>query len=50
MGIILSNLSNGSLLGLDELYQILHVPLIRRNVYSRAGEYIGGALAKAADD
>ena len=48
--IFLSNLTNGSLLGLDELYQILHVPVIRRNAYSRAGEYIGGASAEAADD
>jgi CubicO group peptidase (beta-lactamase class C family) len=48
--IFLSNLTNGSLLGLDELYQILHVPVIRRNAYSRAGEYIGGASAEAADE
>ena len=48
--IFLSNLTNGSLLGLDELYQILHVPVIRRNAYSRAGEYIGGASAEASDD
>jgi len=48
--IFLSNLTNGSLLGLDELYQILHVPVIRRNAYSRAGEYIGGASAEAAEE
>jgi len=48
--IFLSNLTNGSLLGLDELYQILHVPVIRRNAYSRAGDYIGGASAEASDD
>jgi CubicO group peptidase (beta-lactamase class C family) len=48
--IFLSNLTNGSLLGLDDLYQILHVPVIRRNAYSRAGDYIGGASAEAADD
>ena len=48
--IFLSNLTNGSLLGLDDLYQLLHVPVIRRNAYSRAGEYIGGVSAEAADD
>jgi CubicO group peptidase (beta-lactamase class C family) len=48
--IFLSNLTNGSLLGLDELYQLLHVPVIRRNAYSRAGDYIGGASAEASDD
>jgi CubicO group peptidase (beta-lactamase class C family) len=48
--IFLSNLTNGSLLGLDELYQILHVPVIRRNAYSRAGDYIGGASTEAADE
>ena len=48
--IFLSNLTNGSLLGLDELYQLLHVPVIRRNGYSRAGDYIGGASAEASDD
>lgn len=48
--IFLSNLTNGSLLELDELYQILHIPVIRRNAYSRAGEYIGGASAEAADE
>ena len=48
--IFLSNLTNGSLLGLDDLYQILHVPVIRRNAYSRAGEYIGGASAEAAEE
>jgi CubicO group peptidase (beta-lactamase class C family) len=48
--IFLSNLTNGSLLGLDELYQLLHVPVIRRNGYSTAGDYIGGASAEASDD
>ena len=48
--IFLSNLTNGSLLGLDDLYRLLQVPVIRRNAYSRAGDYIGGASAEAADD
>ena len=48
--IFLSNLTNGSLIGLDDLYRLLQVPVIRRNAYSRAGDYIGGASAEAADD
>jgi CubicO group peptidase (beta-lactamase class C family) len=48
--IFLSNLTNGSLLGLDDLYRLLQVPVIRRNAYSRAGDYIGGASAEASDD
>ncbi|MFM6953518.1 MAG: serine hydrolase domain-containing protein [Sphingobacteriaceae bacterium] len=48
--IFLSNLTNGSLLALDDLYHLMHVPVIRRNAYSHEGVYMGGASADAADD
>ena len=38
--VLLTNLANGSLLHLDELYQILDMPVIRRGAYSEGGEYM----------
>lgn len=39
--VLLSNLANGSLLHLDELYQILGVPVIRQGAYGADGGYVG---------
>lgn len=39
--ILLTNLANGSLLHLDELYKILEMPIIRQEAYSSNGEYLG---------
>lgn len=39
--VLLSNLANGSLLHLDELYQILDMPVIRQAAYNGSGDYIG---------
>ncbi len=41
--VLLGNLTNGSLLQLDELYQMLGVPVIRRNAYDSNGKYTGSA-------
>ncbi|MGK6350320.1 serine hydrolase domain-containing protein [Parapedobacter sp. DT-150] len=38
--VLLSNLTNGSLLHLDELYQILDMPVIRQGAYSATGEFM----------
>ncbi len=38
--VLLANLANGSLLHLDDLYQILDMPVIRRGAYSAEGEYM----------
>lgn len=38
--VLLTNLANGSLLHLDELYQILDMPVIRQGAYSAQGEYM----------
>lgn len=37
--VLLTNLANGSLLHLDELYQILGMPVIRQAAYSASGEF-----------
>ncbi|MEY3679113.1 MAG: hypothetical protein RI924_1254, partial [Bacteroidota bacterium] len=42
--ILLGNLTNGSLLQLDDLYQMLGVPVIRRNAYDRNGKYTGSVI------
>lgn len=47
--IFLSNLTNGSLLALDELYQLLGMPVVRRNAYTNDGVYTGGSSG-ATDD
>jgi CubicO group peptidase (beta-lactamase class C family) len=39
--VFLTNLANGSLLHLDELYKILEMPVIRQEAYSSNGEYLG---------
>ncbi len=39
--VLLSNMANNSLLHLDELYQILEIPVIRQAAYSGKGEYLG---------
>ncbi|MFC7524786.1 serine hydrolase domain-containing protein [Parapedobacter sp. GCM10030251] len=38
--VLLTNLANGSLLHLDELYQILGMPVIRQAAYSAEGEFM----------
>ncbi len=38
--VLLANLANGSLLHLDELYQLLDMPVIRQGAYSAGGEYM----------
>ncbi len=38
--VLLTNLANGSLLHLDELYQILDMPVIRQAAYSTTGEFM----------
>jgi len=38
--VLLTNLANGSLLHLDELYQILDMPVIRQAAYSATGEFM----------
>lgn len=39
--VLLTNMVNSSLLHLDELYQILNMPVIRQAAYSAQGEYAG---------
>jgi len=39
--VLLTNLANGSLLHLDELYKILEMPVIRQAAYSAQGEFMG---------
>lgn len=38
--VLLANLANGSLLHLDELYNLLEMPVIRQGAYSAQGEYM----------
>lgn len=38
--VLLTNLANGSLLHLDELYHILEMPVIRQAAYSATGEFM----------
>ncbi|WP_257666988.1 serine hydrolase domain-containing protein [Parapedobacter tibetensis] len=38
--VLLTNLANGSLLNLDEMYQILDMPVIRQGAYSSQGEFM----------
>lgn len=38
--VLLTNMANGSLLNLDELYKILDMPVIRQGAYSGNGDYI----------
>ncbi|MNR69253.1 hypothetical protein D3C85_1943720 [compost metagenome] len=35
--VLLSNMTNGSLVKLDELYKILGMPILRKGVYNDAG-------------
>ncbi len=39
--VLLTNLANGSLLHLDELYRLLGMPVIRQGAYDGAGGYVG---------
>ncbi len=48
--IFLGNLTNGSLLALDDLYLMLGMPVIRRNAYSRDGAYLGDGSSGETDD
>lgn len=48
--IFLGNLTNGSLLALDDLYLMLGMPVIRRNAYSRDGAYLGEGGSGETDD
>lgn len=38
--VLLSNMVNGSLLKLDNLYEILKMPILRRNAYNANGDFI----------
>ena len=38
--VLLSNLSNGSLNNLDNLYKILEIPILRQNAYNANGEFV----------
>ncbi len=48
--VLLSNLTNGSLLQLDDLYRMVGMPVVRRNAYSRDGKYTGQNSGISADD
>lgn len=39
--VLLSNMANGSLLHLDDLYHILDMPVIRQGAYNGSGDYVG---------
>lgn len=39
--VLLTNMANNSLNHLDELYQILEMPVLRRGAYNASGEYVG---------
>nr|WP_093364209.1 serine hydrolase domain-containing protein [Sphingobacterium wenxiniae] len=38
--VLLSNMANGSLVKLDELYEILKMPILRQNAYNANGDFI----------
>ena len=38
--VLLSNMVNGSLVKLDELYRILKMPVLRQNAYNTNGDFI----------
>jgi len=38
--VLLSNMTNGSLVKLDELYKIMGMPVLRKNAYSTHGDFI----------
>lgn len=48
--IFLGNLTNGSLLALDDLYKMLKMPVIRRNAYNQNGDYVGNGSSAESDD
>lgn len=48
--IFLGNLTNGSLLALDDLYKMLKMPVIRRNAYNPNGQYVGNGSSAESDD
>lgn len=39
--VLLTNMANGSLLHLDDLYKMLDMPVVRQAAYSGSGEYMG---------
>ncbi|GAA4783412.1 serine hydrolase domain-containing protein [Olivibacter ginsenosidimutans] len=39
--VLLSNMANGSLMHLDDLYHILDMPVIRQGAYNGSGDYVG---------
>lgn len=39
--VLLSNMANGSLMHLDDLYKILKMPVIRQGAYNGSGDYVG---------
>lgn len=39
--VLLSNMANGSLTHLDDLYKILKMPVIRQGAYNGSGDYVG---------
>ena len=38
--VLLTNMANGSLLNLDELYEILGMPILRQGAYNSEGEMV----------
>lgn len=48
--IFLGNLTNGSLLALDDLYKLLKMPVIRRNAYNQNGDYVGKDSSADSED
>ncbi|MGO1244574.1 MAG: serine hydrolase domain-containing protein [Sphingobacterium sp.] len=38
--VLLSNMANGSLLRLDELYEILEIPVLRKSAYNANGDFV----------
>lgn len=38
--VLLSNMANGSLVNLDELYKILKMPVLRQNAYNANGDFV----------
>lgn len=38
--VLLSNMANGSLIKLDELYEILEIPVLRKNAYDANGDFV----------
>ena len=44
--VLLTNMANGSLNNLDNLYKILEIPILRQNAYNASGEYVEASGSK----